>query len=574
MPDTSVTELHECILTFDLHNQKFLFVSPAVKNVLGYPAADFYQNPNLLIEITDPADLRDIQTKTGGLKDGGSVSLRYKINAAGKTSKWVNEKRSLVPGADADQKLLIMVINEDSRGNEGANLNEKFLNSLIDSQTNFLIRIDINGHFTFVNKQFLKTLGYKKSELEGKHASIVTLPGEEPMQRRAFFNAISHPGKVVRLADKKRAKNGDLIDAEWEFISITDTAGNVIAVQGIGRDVTQRHIIENEVKQAAEKLHAFIESINDYFFIIDTDWRFVRVNAAFEKVSGKSRDELLGQSIWEVFPIVLGTAFERAYRKAAAEKVNLQFVEHVALANMWFDTSVYPSAEGLMIFMKNITIEKLAQEEAIKAQNSLDALINTTDDLIWSIDKESRYVYMNTAYRTLIGRITGVEPREGDFSYLHKGYTVDEIETWERYYRRALAGERFSVVSDSIDMATKEALSFEVRFNPVYKANGEITGVGCFSRDITERLVIEKAIVEQNERLRHIASVTSHELRRPVASMLGLINIMDKENFFNPDNEEIIAHLHTVGNEIDEVIRLIVDKSFIEGRSIERYQSP
>ncbi len=578
MPDTAVTELHECILTFDLHNQKFLFISPAVKNVLGYPAADFYQNPDLLNEITNPADRPEIQLKTQGLHDGSSVQLRYRIKLPGETIKWVNEKRSLVPGASMDEKILISIFSdvtsEGTRASEDARQNEKFLSSLIDSQTNFLVRIDTNGYFTFVNKQFLKTLGYKKSELEGKHASIVTLPEEEPMQRKAFFNAISHPGKIVHLADKKRTKNGDLINAEWEFISITDAVGNVIEVQGIGRNVTQQHIIENEIKQTAKKLDAFIESINDYFFIIDTNWKFIRVNAAFEKMSGKLKDELLGQSIWELFPTLLGTAFEKAYRAAASKNINIQFIEHVPEANMWFDTSVYPSGEGLTIFMKDITLEKLAQEEALKAQNSLDALINTTDDLIWSIDKQSRYVYINTAYRTLIGRITGAEPKEGDYSYLHKGYTMDEIETWEKYYHRALSGERFSVVSESVDMVSHESLSFEVRFAPVYKANGEITGVGCFSRNITERLVTEKAIVEQNERLRHIASVTSHELRRPVASMLGLINIMDRENFFNPDNEEIIAHLHTVGNEIDEVIRLIVDKSFMDDRSIERYQSP
>jgi signal transduction histidine kinase len=70
-----------------------------------------------------------------------------------------------------------------------------------------------------------------------------------------------------------------------------------------------------------------------------------------------------------------------------------------------------------------------------------------------------------------------------------------------------------------------------------------------------------------------IASLTSHELRRPVASMLGLINIMDRENFFNPDNREIIEHLLTVSNEIDEVIRLIVDKTFIDTLSI-KHLSP
>jgi PAS domain S-box-containing protein len=241
---------------------------------------------------------------------------------------------------------------------------------------------------------------------------------------------------------------------------------------------------------------------------------------------------------------------------------------------MWFDTSVYPSAEGIAVFMKDITSERRAEEEALRTKNSLEALINNTEDLIWSVDRETRYVFMNKAYRNLIARITGLEPKEGDYSYLHKGYTAAEIEKWNQYYQRALAGERYHIISESADLHTGQVLSFEISFNPIYQIKDEITGVGCFSHNITERLETEKAIVDQNERLRHIASLTSHELRRPVASMLGLINIMDRGNFFNPDNKEIIEHMLTVGNEIDEVIRLIVDKTYIRNITKDKYQIP
>jgi hypothetical protein len=47
--------------------------------------------------------------------------------------------------------------------------------------------------------------------------------------------------------------------------------------------------------------------------------------------------------------------------------------------------------------------------------------------------------------------------------------------------------------------------------------------------------------------------------------MMGLLNILDRENFSNPENEQIIEHLFTVSQEIDDVIRLIVNKTFIDG---------
>jgi PAS domain S-box-containing protein len=218
---------------------------------------------------------------------------------------------------------------------------------------------------------------------------------------------------------------------------------------------------------------------------------------------------------------------------------------------------------------------RLREQELVWTKSSLEALINNTQDQIWSVDKDTRYVYMNHAYRTRIAHLTGIEPKEGDYSYLHAGYTVEIIETWKKYYSRALAGEIYSIINETVEPETKELLSFEISFNPIYNEKGEITGIGCFARNITQQLKSEKAIVDQNARLRHIASLTSHELRRPVASMLGLIAIMDRANFFNPDNKEIIEHLLTVGNEIDEVIRLIVDKTFTEHDLFpDKYQSP
>ncbi|CAN5417440.1 hypothetical protein BH09BAC6_BH09BAC6_06910 [soil metagenome] len=457
-------------------------------------------------------------------------------------------------------------VTEKHHYKEKSNIREQFLNSLIDSQTNFLIRIDTEGIYSFINKRFLKALGYKKNEVIGKHFSGTSVPEDVHLCQNAFDNCINQPGKVIRLKHKKVDKEGNVVDIEWEFIAVTTEDGNVSEIQGIGQDISHKIKIENEIKKTAEKLDVFIESINDYFIILNNDWEFVRVNTAFEKAAGKTRDEILGTVIWDTFPVILGTAFENTYKKAAAEHVSIQFIEHVQPANRWFNTSVYPSAEGLTIFIKDITEERRSQEEMTWTKNNLEALINNTEDQIWSVDKETRYVYMNKAYRYKIAELTGVEPKEGDYSYLHTGYNAEIIEKWNEYYSRALKGERYVIINESIDPLTQQVLSFEVSFNPIYKTKGDITGVGCFARNITAWLKTEKAILDQNIRLRNIASLSSHELRRPVASMLGLINLMDHKNFFNPENEEIIAHLLTVGNEIDDVIRLIVDETFMEGR--------
>ena len=444
---------------------------------------------------------------------------------------------------------------------------EQFLTSLVDSQTNFLVRIDADCNFTFANKWFFKTLGYNETDIIGKPFITVALPEEMEFCEDVFKNCVKNPGKVTSLRHRKRDAEGNIQWIKWEFIAISDEDGQVTELQGVGQDITQNVEIEKEIKKASERLNSFIESITDSFFIVNNAWEFIKVNSAFEKIMNKGRDQILGSVMWDIFPGIIGTQFEDAYRKAMSEEMSIQFTEHFGPLNKWFSTTVYPASEGLAVFVRDITHEMHAQEEIMWTKNNLEALINNTEDLTWSIDRDGRYVYMNTAYRKRIKETVGAEPKEGDDAYVHSGQTEKINDEWRSYYQRALSGERYITRHESFDPVTKEPTYFEVSFNPIHTASkDEIIGVGCFARDITERLKTEEALIEQNERLKNIASLSSHELRRPVASMMGLLNIMDKENFSNPENKQIMEHLVTVTHEIDEVIRLIVNKTFIDAR--------
>jgi PAS domain S-box-containing protein len=215
------------------------------------------------------------------------------------------------------------------------------------------------------------------------------------------------------------------------------------------------------------------------------------------------------------------------------------------------------------------------EEQAAWTKDHLEMLFNNTDELIWAINKDRYYLYMNNAFREIIFAETETVPKDGDHVYLYTNFSREKIQEWEAFYTRAFKGETFTARTESVDVETGQNVCFEVSFNPLCKSKGKVTAIGCFARNITGLVENEKAITDQNERLRHIASVSSHELRRPIASLLGLINILDRENFQNPENKEIIGHLLTVGKEIDETIREIIDKAF-PGNDLpdKKYQSP
>src|SRR5215469_11434773 len=102
------------------------------------------------------------------------------------------------------------------------------------------------------------------------------------------------------------------------------------------------------------------------------------------------------------------------------------------------------------------------REEIAWTKNNLEALINNTEDYIWSIDRDGKYVYMNSAYRRRITETTGTEPKEGDDAYIHSGNTEQVRDEWRGYYNRALSGERYFTRHQSPDPGTKEITHFEV----------------------------------------------------------------------------------------------------------------
>lgn len=120
----------------------------------------------------------------------------------------------------------------------------------------------------------------------------------------------------------------------------------------------------NEAVAAAnQKNMTILESISDAFYTVNHDWRFIYVNAQAEKYLERSREELLGQNLWEKFPTAVGSVFEENYRRAVNENRALSFESVSTFSKRWLEVNIYPSAEGLSVYFRDITERKNAERE-------------------------------------------------------------------------------------------------------------------------------------------------------------------------------------------------------------------
>ena len=135
--------------------------------------------------------------------------------------------------------------------------------------------------------------------------------------------------------------------------------------------------------------------------------------------------------------------------------------------------------------------KKLLEQEREFDRNNLQALINNTNDLIWSIDRNFRLLISNDAFDRLVTALTGQTVEKGS-SILPERFSQDQLSRFRDYYERAFAGEGFTVVEYADLPGGRWS---EISFYPILKGD-KVSGASCFSRDITHRKITEKEIAD------------------------------------------------------------------------------
>lgn len=121
-------------------------------------------------------------------------------------------------------------------------------------------------------------------------------------------------------------------------------------------------------------LAPILESITDGLIVVDRSWHYRYVNRSAEQLLARTRDELLGHTIWEAFPPLSNSEVEREYRRALKDGVSVHFEYYYDPLASWFDIRAYPSAQGLTIYLQVIN-ERKAAEQALQRRARQQAAV-------------------------------------------------------------------------------------------------------------------------------------------------------------------------------------------------------
>jgi PAS domain S-box-containing protein len=420
-----------------------------------------------------------------------------------------------------------------------------------------------NGEVTVTGHLDIVRLGFKPVTWSGE--SLLCL-------------AEQHPGTIEGL---RRALGGEFVISENRtdrhiylnsYSPLFDVAGTVSTVIGVSIDVTESRRVEEEFQSSEFRFRKLFNAASDAIFMMDNR-TFIDCNAATLRIFQCTREQIIGQTPYRFSPLYQPDG--RLSEEAAMEKINSvlagipQFFEwrHIRYDGTPFDAEVSLNRLDLneevfiQAMVRDISERKRAEEE-----NKLLALVaNTTTNMVVIADGQGKIEWVNPAFTRITGytldEVVGREPG----SFLTGPGTDRAISRFMG--ERIRAGQGFKDVE--ILNYHKEGAPYwiSIELQPIHDKAGKVIRFIAIESDITERKATQQALLDRHEELVRINTEldrfvysASHDLRAPIASLLGLIEVARLER--NMDNILQLLEMQKRSLlRLDRFIKDIVDHS-------------
>ena len=245
---------------------------------------------------------------------------------------------------------------------------EERFKCLAGSAQDAIVMIDDEGNVCYWNIAAEKMFGYSLQEITGKEMHTVLAPQQ---YHEAYRKGLTHfretgeglaVGKTIELYALRR--DGTEFPVELSLSTVL-MHGKWHAI-GIIRDITERKSVEQALKQKTEELEQFFNVNLDLLCIADADARFLRLNLAWEKTLGYSRDEIMSKRLLDfIHPDDVAATLD-ALATLASQRELINFVNRYRCKDgsyRWIEWRSVPSGNLIYAAARDITEKKHAEQE-------------------------------------------------------------------------------------------------------------------------------------------------------------------------------------------------------------------
>ena len=235
--------------------------------------------------------------------------------------------------------------------------------------------------------RLLSLFGYTREEFDDTIDAFDARvhPQDLPGVQQALSEAIASAG-VYEAEYRVVLPDGTLRWVGARGRALPDEDGTSVRVVGAAFDTSVR-------REAEARVARVMESMSAAFYSLDQEWRFTYVNAEAERLLGRSRGELLGGVLWELFPATVGSVFETGYTQVLESGEPATFdAYYPPPLDGWYELRVWPSEDGLSVYFLEVTDRRAAQRQQQAAAAQAALLAEVTSQLTETLDPEVQAV--------------------------------------------------------------------------------------------------------------------------------------------------------------------------------------
>ncbi len=436
---------------------------------------------------------------------------------------------------------------------------------LFENASDAIYIYDVNGYFLDVNSTALKMLGCTKEEIIGTHISKWITPESLKLTRENLKKCIAGKPAEPMVLDVI-CKNGEhrLMEIKRRLIK---NCGKVVAVHGIGRDITEKMKLEKQLKEYHEKLKGsekmyrdLFENANDAIFTFDAEGHIITANNAAARISGcYTKDEVIGTrfSDW-LTPESLRQALNNTRKYFLGEGVEQPVVYEFIRRNGehgWLEVRSRIIKEGdktiaVHCIARDITEKRKLEQELKKSESKYRELFENAQDIMYVLDKDGNFLDMN-----LIGlQILGCEKDDVIGTNISNWLTPESLKIARERLRKRLSGDIVKH-TDIIEFVCKngEHRWAEIKSRAIRDGANprEIHGI---ARDITENKRLKQELKESNKQLQLLRYLMTGT-RGGSTRALIVNNLTDRPYNANQLSEALNLDYKTVRHHIDVLIK-------------------
>lgn len=249
---------------------------------------------------------------------------------------------------------------------------------------------------------------------------------------------------------------------------------------------------KSDLKYNEFTLRNVFDRITDAFVAFDNQWNYIYLNTKAAEIIGRRAEDIIGKNIWKEFPEKKEDIFYASFFTAMAEQRTLTQEGYCHPLRTWLHATLYPSSEGLSIYMQDITGRKQVELELEESREKYRQIVETAQEGIWMIDENNKTVFVNQKMCEILEYSADEMIGKENSCFLDDKGRESSSESLKRR-RKGVAenmDKQFITKSGKLIWTNMSA-------NPIYGKQGEYKGALAMISDISVKVKLQEQLMNE-----------------------------------------------------------------------------